>query len=109
MPSPFSDESTALYTDLTGVERARGHRRAARLLAEQPGAHERVAKHLLVSEPAADGWVVERLIEAACAAGKQGAPESEAVLLRRDGEPGPAGVRTITSLSELGARCRTGP
>ena len=33
----------------------------------------------------------------------------EAVLLRRDGEPGPAGVRTITSLSELGARCRTGP
>jgi putative hydrolase of the HAD superfamily len=27
----------------------------------------------------------------------------EAVMLRRDGGPGPAGVRTITSLSELGA------
>jgi DNA-binding CsgD family transcriptional regulator len=74
---------TALYADLTSVERVRGHRRAAQLLAEQPGAQERVAEHLLVSEPAADAWVAERLIEAACAAGKRGAPESEAVLLRR--------------------------
>jgi DNA-binding CsgD family transcriptional regulator len=74
---------SALYADLTGVERARGHRRAARLLDDKPGARERVAKHLLVSEPAADGWVVERLVEAARAAGKQGAPVSEAVLLRR--------------------------
>jgi DNA-binding CsgD family transcriptional regulator len=85
---------TALYADLTGVERARGHRRAAQLLAEQPGAHERVARHLLVSEPAADDWVAERLIEAACAAGKQGAPESEAVLLRRAlAEPAPSDTR----------------
>jgi DNA-binding CsgD family transcriptional regulator len=74
---------TALYADLTGVERARGHRRAAQVLAEQPGTQERVAEHLLVSEPAADVWVAERLIDAACAAGKRGAPESEAVLLRR--------------------------
>jgi DNA-binding CsgD family transcriptional regulator len=81
---------SALYADLTSIERAQGHRRAARLLAEQPGAHERVAEHLLVSEPAADDWVVARLVEAACAAGKQGAPESEAVLLRRAlAEPAP--------------------
>src|SRR6266516_2270495 len=85
---------TALYADLTSVERAGGHRRAAHLLAQQPGAHERVAEHLLVSEPAADSWVAERLIEAACAAGKQGAPESEAVLLRRAlAEPAPPDKR----------------
>ena len=52
-------------------------------LAEQPDASARVAQHLLVSEPAGDGWAVERLVEAACTAGKQGCPESEAVFLRR--------------------------
>ena len=34
---------------------------------------------MLISEPAGDGWAVERLAEAACTAGKQGSPESEAV------------------------------
>jgi len=72
-----------IYSDLGSSERAQAHRRAARLFAEQPGADERVAKHLLVSEPAGDAWAVERLVEAACTAGKHGAPESEAVLLRR--------------------------
>jgi DNA-binding CsgD family transcriptional regulator len=74
---------TGIYSDLTTAERAQGHRRAARLLAGQPGSNERVANHLLVTEPAADGWVVERLVEAACEAGKRGAPEAEAVFLRR--------------------------
>jgi DNA-binding CsgD family transcriptional regulator len=74
---------SGLYADLTGLERAHGHRRAARLLAEQPGENERVAKHLLDSEPAADDWVVERLLEAARGAARQGAPESAAVFLRR--------------------------
>jgi DNA-binding CsgD family transcriptional regulator len=84
-----------IYSELSSAERARGHRRAAELLAKQPGAHEHVAKHLLVSEPAADGWVVERLLEAARAARQQGAPESEAVFLRRVlAEPPPPGVRS---------------
>jgi len=84
-----------VYSELSSAERAQGHLRAAQLLAEQPGAHERVAQHLLVSEPAGDGWVVERLVAAACAAGKQGAPESEAVLLRRAlAEPPPPGDRS---------------
>jgi DNA-binding CsgD family transcriptional regulator len=86
---------SGIYSELSGVERAQGHRRAARLLAEQPNADERVAKHLLVSEPAGDDWVVERLIEAACTAGKHGAPESEAVFLRRAlAEPPPPGDRS---------------
>jgi DNA-binding CsgD family transcriptional regulator len=86
---------SGIYSELSSAERARGHRRAAGLLAEQPGASEHVAQHLLVSEPAGDGWVVERLVEAACAAGKQGAPESEAVFLRRAlAEPPPPGDRS---------------
>jgi DNA-binding CsgD family transcriptional regulator len=93
---------SGIYSELTGAERAQGHRRAARLLAEQAGADERVAKHLLVSEPAADPWVVERLVETACAAGKQGAPESEAVFLRRAlAEPPSPGDRSAL-LVDLG-------
>jgi len=74
---------SGVYTELSHAQRAQGHLRAAQFLAEQPGTDERVAKHLLATEPAGDGWVLERLVEAACAAGKQGAPESEAVFLRR--------------------------
>src|SRR5829696_3181891 len=93
---------SGIYSELTGTERAEGHRRAARLLAEQPGATERVAKHLLISEPAADGWVVERLLEAARAAERNGAPESAAVFLRRVlAEPPPPDNRSELLL-ELG-------
>lgn len=74
---------TGIYSELSSAERARGHRRAAGLLAGQPGSNERVANHLLASEPAGDDWVVERLVEAACEAGKRGAPEPKAVFLRR--------------------------
>src|SRR5205814_2079794 len=88
-----------IYSELSSAQRAQGHRRAAELLAGQPGADARVAEHLLVSEPAGDRWVVERLVEAACAAGKQGAPESEAVFLRRAlAEPPPAGDRSALLL-----------
>ena len=83
-----------VYSELSSAERALGHRRAAELLAEQPGADAPVAQHLLASEPAGDRWVVERLVAAARAAGKQGAPESEAVFLRRAlAEPPPPGER----------------
>ena len=86
---------TGIYSELSSAERARGHRRAAELLAEQAGASARVAQHLLVSEPAGDGWVVERLLEAARAARQQGAPESEAVFLRRVlAEPPPPDERS---------------
>src|SRR5215211_4905502 len=90
---------SGIYSELSTAERGRGHRRAAQLLAEQGDANERVAKHLLVSEPAADPWVVERLVDTACAAGKQGAPESEAVFLRRAlAEPPPLGDRSALLL-----------
>ena len=88
-----------IYSELTSAERAQGHRRAAELLAEQPGASARVAQHLLVSEPAGDGWAVERLVEAACTAEKQGCPDSEAVFLRRAlAEPPPPADRAALLL-----------
>jgi DNA-binding CsgD family transcriptional regulator len=74
---------TGIYSDLTSTERADSHRRAARVLAEQPGTNERVAKHLLATEPTGDSWVVERLLEAARAAERNGAPDSAAAFLRR--------------------------
>jgi tetratricopeptide (TPR) repeat protein len=72
-----------ICSELSSAERAQGHRRAALLLSEQEGASARVAQHLLASEPAADGWVVDRLLEAARAAARDGAPESATVFLRR--------------------------
>jgi len=72
-----------IYAELSVASRAEGHRRAAELLSARPGSDAHVAEHLLASEPAGDRWVVERLVAAARAAAKQGAPESEAVFLRR--------------------------
>jgi DNA-binding CsgD family transcriptional regulator/tetratricopeptide (TPR) repeat protein len=105
---------SGLYSDLTAAERAHGHRRAARLLAEQSGASERVAKHLLISEPAGDGWVVERLVEAARAAVRNGAPESAAVFLRRaiDEPPPPedqSGLLLELGMAEASAGLTTWP
>jgi DNA-binding CsgD family transcriptional regulator len=93
---------TGIYSDLTSAERSQGHRRAARLLAGQLGSNELVANHLLVSEPAGDGWVVERLVEAACEAGKRGAPEAEAVFLRRALAEPPAPRNHYGLLLDLG-------
>jgi DNA-binding CsgD family transcriptional regulator len=93
---------TGIYSELSSAERAQGHRRAARLLAGQPGSNERVANHLLATEPAGDGWVVERLVEAACEAGKRGAPEPEAVFLRRALAEPPAPGNQYGLLLDLG-------
>ncbi len=93
---------SGLYAELSSIEHAQGHRRAARMLAERPGESERVAEHLLLSEPAGDDWVVGRLVEAARVAGKQGAPESAVVFLRRALDEPPAGVDRPGLLLELG-------
>jgi DNA-binding CsgD family transcriptional regulator len=72
-----------IYAELSSGQRSHGHREAARLLALAPGANERVAEHLLFSDPASDDWVVQQLVQAARAATRSGAPESAAVYLRR--------------------------
>ena len=72
-----------LYGELSPAERSRAHREAARLLHDAGTPPERVAEHLLATEPAGDGWVVDRLADAARRAAASGAPESAAVFLRR--------------------------
>jgi DNA-binding CsgD family transcriptional regulator len=93
---------SGIYFELSLAERAEGHRNAARLLAEQPSKHEQVAEHLLVSEPAGELWVVERLVEAARAAERKGAPETAAVLLRRALAEPPLAHDQSALLLELG-------
>jgi len=100
---------SGLYSELSSAERARGHREAALLLAEQPGSEERVAHHLLASEPAADPWCVDRLLDAARTATRTGAPESAAHYLRRALAEPPEQDQRSSILLELGiAEARAG-
>ncbi len=91
-----------IYDALSSSARARGHRAAARMLAEDHGANERVAEHLLVSDPGGDAWVVQRLVAAARAAAHSGAPESAAVYLRRALEEPPRAAERPELMLELG-------
>jgi DNA-binding CsgD family transcriptional regulator len=91
-----------IYEELAGAERSLAHRRAAELLGGNPIAEERVAEHLLATQPAGDPWIAQRLVEAAHTAARRGAPESAAVLLRRAlAEPAPPHQRAQLLL-ELG-------
>ena len=92
----------AVYGELSGADRAAGHRQAAELLDADPAAAERAAEHLLATEPAGDTWVVDRLAAAARAAVAAGAPESAVTYLRRAlAEPPPPEARGARRL-ELG-------
>jgi predicted ATPase len=93
---------SSLYSELATGERTEGHRAAARLLGEQAGSEERVAQHLLVSEPAGDTWNVDRLSAAARTAARSGAPESAARYLRRALAEPPAQSKRSSILLALG-------
>jgi DNA-binding CsgD family transcriptional regulator len=101
---------TAVYESIPPGERALAHAEAA-MLAERDGADaERLALHLLRSEPGGDPRVAGRLRAAATAASGRGAPGAAADYLRRalDEPPEPADRPAI--LLELGiamARERT--
>ena len=73
----------AVYADIPAAARALGHRRAGRLLALEQAPPERVAAHLLASEPEADTWTVDTLRRAAQQALGRGAPESAILYLQR--------------------------
>ncbi|HEY7018973.1 MAG TPA: AAA family ATPase [Gaiellaceae bacterium] len=93
---------SGIYSELPPRERARSHRRAAELLARTPGARKGIAEHLLLTEPANDEWVVERLVDAASVAIRRGAPEAAATFLRRAlAEPPPGDLFEL--LLEVGA------
>ena len=67
---------SAIYEDIAAIDRTRLHRRAALILDEEGEEPERVASHLLTTEPLADPWVCDRLRRAAHSAAARGAPAS---------------------------------
>jgi DNA-binding SARP family transcriptional activator len=75
--------SVLAETVLTPGELTAGHARAAELLYADGAPAERVAEHLLLAEPAAGGWRVDVLREAARAARGRALPEAGARYLRR--------------------------
>jgi DNA-binding CsgD family transcriptional regulator len=73
----------AVEASMASDERDALHRAAARLLHEDGAPPGQVTAHLLVVRPVGDGWVVDRLREAAGEAMRSGAPGAAAGLLRR--------------------------
>src|SRR5499427_4600165 len=92
----------AVYESIPAGERALAHAQAARLLERDGADAERVALHLLHSEPGGDPQVAALLRAAAEAASGRGAPSPAADYLRRalDEPPGPAARPAL--LLELG-------
>jgi DNA-binding CsgD family transcriptional regulator len=99
----------AVYEDIAPGARCSAHARAARMLAAEGAESDRVAVHLLATEPGGDPWTVERLREAARDALARGAPDTAASYLHRAlAEPPTATVRPSV-LSKLGfAEARAG-
>ena len=93
---------TAVYESIPPGERALAHAEAAALLERDGADAERLALHLLRSEPGGDPRVAGRLRAAAAAASGRGAPGAAADYLRRalDEPPDPADRPAI--LLELG-------
>jgi DNA-binding CsgD family transcriptional regulator len=93
----------AVYAEVSAPLRAEAHARAARLLDEGGAAEDTVAAHVLLAEPVADEWVVDRLRAAAAGALGRGVPEAATSYLRRAlAEPPPAPQRPALE-RELGA------
>jgi DNA-binding CsgD family transcriptional regulator len=92
----------AVEADLSSGERARLHAAAARRLASERASTDRIAAHLLVTDPAADDWVVDSLRAAARTAIANGAPGSAATYLRRALEEPPSETQLPDVLLELG-------
>ncbi|MGI9097877.1 MAG: helix-turn-helix transcriptional regulator [Solirubrobacteraceae bacterium] len=92
----------AVHEDVAPGARSSAHAHAARMFAAEGVESDRVAVHLLATEPGADPWTVERLREAAREALVRRAPDTAASYLHRAlAEPPPASVRPSV-LSELG-------
>jgi DNA-binding CsgD family transcriptional regulator/tetratricopeptide (TPR) repeat protein len=92
----------AVYGDLPFGERARTHRRAARLLVESGFSHECVSAHLLEAAPDGDAVVLEHLRATAQRAMERGAPASAVRYLERALREPPADAERAVVLAELG-------
>ena len=93
----------AVREDIAPGARRVAHRRAAALVdGEGEGSLARVAAHLLACGPAGDGWVVQRLRDAAREALERGAPEVAASYVRRALSEPPAADERAALLFLLG-------
>ena len=93
---------SAVHEQLSPAARSAGHERAARMLAAEDAAPERVAAHLLATEPRASEWVCDRLRDAAREAVPRGAPDASVTYLRRALEEPPSHDSRPAVLLELG-------
>lgn len=97
---PLFDQAVdALMSD---AERHHAHRHAAQVLADEAAAPETVGAHLLLVEPLADRWVVERLVAAADHASRKGAARTAATYLDRAVQEPPAPDERAAVLAALG-------
>jgi len=92
----------AIYESIPPGERALAHAEAARLLEREGADPERLALHLLRSEPGGDPRVVALLRAAATAASGRGAPGTAADYLRRALDEPPEAADRPAILLELG-------
>ena len=94
---------TAVREDIAPGARRIMHRRAAELIhRDGEGSLARVAAHLLACGPAGDGWVVQRLADAAREALQSGAPDGAVDYVRRALSEPPAGDGRAALLFLLG-------
>ena len=93
---------SAIYEAIPPGERGLAHASAARLLNKDRAPAERVALHLLRSEPAGSADVVALLRAAATAATGRGAPDAAAACLRRALDEPPGQQTRPAVLLELG-------
>jgi DNA-binding CsgD family transcriptional regulator len=83
------------------LDLAEAHGRAARLIANEEDAPERVAAHLLEASGRSDPWVVQTLHEAAAQAISRGVPEAAVRYLRRALEEPPEDAELPSLLVDL--------
>jgi DNA-binding CsgD family transcriptional regulator len=93
----------AMVGGLTTPLRRAEHRRAAAFLHDRGASNERIAGHLLASEPLGEPWAVHVLRSAASDAVSRGSPDVAADLLTRALLEPPPAERRVVVLAELGA------
>ena len=93
----------AIVDGLTTPLRRAAHRRAAALIRDRGASNERIAGHLLASEPLGEHWAVDVLRRAASDAVSRGSPDVAADLLARALLEPPAQEYRVAVLAELGA------
>ena len=93
---------SAIYADIPAGERAAMHAAAARVLVDAGAPAERVAGHLLETEPEGREATVAQLLAVALAALARGAPASAVTYLQRALAEPPPPERRPALLSQLG-------